>query len=202
MLTESFAGEGDASVIVAGPLEQPRRQLEAGVLLADDEDALVGVRLGRARAGVVRDELDPRRVRHPGSATPTAKMSDRGAVLAVARLEDELLASAAAGSRRVPVQRQPWRIAMPVRVANVARFCSISGRDGKYELPSISPGMDRLVLGLVGEEAVPVVALVGRVPCGTGAYGFVHDSSRWKNGQRRNMPPGASSAESMACSIP
>ncbi len=35
-----------------------------------------------------------------------------------------------------------------------------------------------------------------------GAYGFVHDSSRWKNGQRRNMPPGASSADRTACWTP
>ena len=32
-------------------------------------------------------------------------------------------------------------------------------------------------------------------PRSIGAYGLVHDSSRWKNGQRRNMPPGSSSAE-------
>ena len=35
-----------------------------------------------------------------------------------------------------------------------------------------------------------------------GAYGFVHDSSRWKNGQRRNMPPGPGSAEITAWAIP
>jgi len=37
-----------------------------------------------------------------------------------------------------------------------------------------------------------------RVPRSTGAYGLVHDSSRWKNGQRRNMPPGEGSADSTA----
>ena len=38
--------------------------------------------------------------------------------------------------------------------------------------------------------------------CGGGANGFVHDSRRWKNGQRRNMPPGASSAEITAWGTP
>ena len=41
-----------------------------------------------------------------------------------------------------------------------------------------------------------------REPRSTGACGFVHDSSRWKNGQRRNIPPGAGSAERTACGTP
>src|SRR3990172_6827777 len=36
----------------------------------------------------------------------------------------------------------------------------------------------------------------------SGAYGLVHDSSRWKNGQRRNMPPADGSADSTACGTP
>src|SRR5439155_400290 len=32
--------------------------------------------------------------------------------------------------------------------------------------------------------------------------GWVQLSIRWKTGQRRNMPPGASSCESTACSMP
>src|SRR5919107_3123927 len=36
----------------------------------------------------------------------------------------------------------------------------------------------------------------------TGANGFVQDRSRWKNGQRRNIPPGASSAEMTAWPTP
>ena len=35
-----------------------------------------------------------------------------------------------------------------------------------------------------------------------GACGLVQDSRRWKNGQRRNMPPGPGSAEIVACPIP
>jgi hypothetical protein len=41
-----------------------------------------------------------------------------------------------------------------------------------------------------------------RVPRSAGAYGFVQLSSRWKNGQRRNMPPGAGSEEMTAWSTP
>ena len=44
----------------AGPRQQPGRQLEAGVLLADDEDPPAGVRLGRAGVGVVGGQLDAR----------------------------------------------------------------------------------------------------------------------------------------------
>jgi hypothetical protein len=35
-----------------------------------------------------------------------------------------------------------------------------------------------------------------------GAYGFVQVISRWKNGNRWNMPAGRSSPESTACSTP
>ena len=40
------------------------------------------------------------------------------------------------------------------------------------------------------------------IPRATGACGLVHDSSRWKNGQRRNIPPGDGSAEMTAWSTP
>ena len=40
------------------------------------------------------------------------------------------------------------------------------------------------------------------MPRSAGACGFVHDSRRWKNGQRRNIPPGAGSAEITAWSTP
>ncbi len=41
-----------------------------------------------------------------------------------------------------------------------------------------------------------------RVARSTGASGFDQERSRWKIGYRRNMPPGESSAESTACSMP
>jgi len=34
------------------------------------------------------------------------------------------------------------------------------------------------------------------------AYGFVHESSRWKNGHFRNIPPALESCERTAWSIP
>jgi len=78
------------------PGQEAAGQLEAGVLLADDEDPPIGIALGRPRVGIVR---------------------------------------------RVPVQRHPKLMAIPVRSANVARLRSISGRDGKYDDPSISSGI-------------------------------------------------------------
>jgi hypothetical protein len=37
-----------------------------------------------------------------------------------------------------------------------------------------------------------------RLSRAAGAYGLVHDRRRWKNGQRRNIPPGPASAERTA----
>ena len=51
----------------AGPLEEPARELEPGVLLADDEEPLAGVGLGRPRVGVVGGELDARASRAAGA---------------------------------------------------------------------------------------------------------------------------------------
>ena len=41
-----------------------------------------------------------------------------------------------------------------------------------------------------------------RVPGSAGASGFDHESRRWKIGNCRNMPPGASSREMVAQSTP
>jgi hypothetical protein len=41
-----------------------------------------------------------------------------------------------------------------------------------------------------------------RVPRSNGAYGFVHESSLWKKGHLRNIPPALSSAEMTACFTP
>ena len=54
--------------------EQAVGQLEAGVLLAHDEQALAGVRLRRRVSRVVGGVLKPGVSGFQGSATPTAKM--------------------------------------------------------------------------------------------------------------------------------
>ena len=188
----------------ARPRQEPGRELEAGVLLADDEDALAGVRLRRPRVGVVGDVLDARASAGVyGSATPTAKTSDLAAVLAVGRLEHERVAvRAVLAARRRPAAAVADR-GSPVRSANVARFASISGRDGKYEVPSMSLGHERRGARARRRAGCSSRSARRRASArSTGAYGLVHDSSRWKNGQRRNIPPGAGSAEMTACSTP
>ena len=79
---------------------------------------------------------------------------------------------------------------MAARSANVARFASISGRDGKYEVPSIRSGWIARVSGSSPSRLFQSYRSYAREPRSTGACGLVHDSRRWKNGQRRNMPPG------------
>ncbi len=91
---------------------------------------------------------------------------------------------------------------MPALSAKATRLASISGRDGKYELPSINPGWRARAAGSSVSRLFQSYRSYALDPRGTGACGFVHDSSRWKNGQRRNIPPGDGSAEMTACSTP
>ena len=76
-----------------------------------------------------------------GWATPIAKttVGDRYSPSVVSRTNSSV--PSGPGSRRVPVQRQPWRMVIPVRAAKVSRLACISGRDGKFELPSMKSGM-------------------------------------------------------------
>src|SRR5207245_11057974 len=69
------------------PLQESGRELEPGVLLADDEHALPGIRLGRPRVGVVRDVLDPRHRRPPRLRDADREDRDLTAILAVRRFE-------------------------------------------------------------------------------------------------------------------
>src|SRR5437867_3435875 len=69
------------------PLEKAGRELEAGVLLANDEHASAGVRLGGTRLGVVRDGLDTRDLRTPRLGDAHREDRDLAAIHAVARLE-------------------------------------------------------------------------------------------------------------------
>ena len=74
------------------PLEGSRRQLETGILLADDEDALARVGLGRARVGIVRDIFDAGDLRPPGLRDADREDRDLAAVLAVSGLEHPAIA--------------------------------------------------------------------------------------------------------------
>ena len=75
-----------------------------------------------------------------GSATPTAKIATR-ARYSPSDVSRTNRSPSGPSSRRVAVHGQSYRIRVPVRSTKVARLRSISGRDGKYELPSIRPGM-------------------------------------------------------------
>src|SRR5439155_15699122 len=85
------------------PLEKAGRELEAGVLLANDEHASAGVRLGGTRLGVVRDGLDTRDLRTPRLGDAHREDRDLAAILAVARLEDPPIAVAARPRPAAPV---------------------------------------------------------------------------------------------------
>ena len=91
---------------------------------------------------------------------------------------------------------------MAPRSAKAVRFASISGRDGKYEEPSMNSGWSARVLASSPRRLFQSNRSYAREPRGAGACGLVQDSRRWKNGQRRNIPPGPGSAEIVACPIP
>src|SRR4029077_14970163 len=91
---------------------------------------------------------------------------------------------------------------IPVSTANIRSDASISGRDGKYDEPSMNRGCIARWSSSFGIRLFQSHRSYARVPRATGAYGLVHDRRRWKNGQRRNMPPGSSSAEIVAWATP
>ena len=91
----------------AGPLEEARRQLEAGVLLAEDEQALPGVRLGRAGVGVVDGQLDAGRRGAVRLGDADGQDQVPAAILAVARDDARTGAPSGASSWRVDSQVQP-----------------------------------------------------------------------------------------------
>src|SRR2546423_7108636 len=77
-----------------GPLQEPRRELEAGILFADDEHAAPGVGLGRTRLGVMRRVLNAWYLRTPWLSHADGEDRDPAAILAVARLENPAIAIA------------------------------------------------------------------------------------------------------------
>ena len=88
-------GEDDG----AGPLEQAAGQLEARVLLADDEEAPVGVAGRIAGVGIVRGVLDARGLGQQRLGDAHREDDDAAAVLAGGRVED-----VCSPSREVPCQ--------------------------------------------------------------------------------------------------
>jgi len=69
-------------------LQKARRELEAGVLLADDEHAASGIGLGRTRLGVVQRFVDARDLGAPRLGHADGEDRHLAAILTVARLED------------------------------------------------------------------------------------------------------------------
>ena len=93
----------------ARPVEQAGGQLEPGVLLADDVHALVRIRVGRPRVGVVRGVLDPRRPRPVGLGDTDRDHERPGPVLPVGRLDDERRRRAFLATRARPAAAVPDR---------------------------------------------------------------------------------------------
>ena len=146
-----------------GPREEPGRDLEARVALADDEDPAAAVVLGRARVHVVPRVLDARDRRLPGLGDADREHRGAAAVLAVGGLQHEPVLLAA---RRLP--------AAPVADLEPGPLGE-RGEAGLHLLPRrhvVRPvhqlWHEGARLGLVGEQAVVVVPLVlARAPART-----------------------------------
>src|SRR6266496_6590103 len=87
--------------------------------------------------------------------------------------------SPVASSRRVRSHVQPYRTRTPPTSANPARPRSISGRLGKYEVPSMSAGITARCAGSSPRSEFQSYRSYSRDPSSTGAYGLVHVMSRW-----------------------
>ena len=87
---------------LARPRQQPGRELEARVLLADEQDAVVGVRLDRAHLGVVVGELHAQAGRGERLRHTDGDDQDLAAIAAVRRvhLEDVAVRGLHAGASR------------------------------------------------------------------------------------------------------
>ena len=188
---------------LARPRQQAGRQLEPGVLLADDQDPVVGVVLDRPDVGVVvgvlhadpgrrirlghadRDDEDPARCRCRRSSRPRTgrrRASPPGACPSSGCRTGSSTPARSANSGEVGLHlgtRREVRRAVHERRLEGARLrrrrrAGCSSRSARRS----------------GCRARP------------GACGLVHDRRRWKNGQRRNIPPGDGSAEMTAWSTP
>ena len=158
---------------------------------------LLAVFGARLRLGVVRDPARSRRSGLPRLGDAEGEDGGAARVLAVGRDEGEppvvLRLSTPTGTRSAQARRPLGERREP---------CSISG-SRRHHVHAVHEARDeRLILGLVCDEAVVVVPLVLARSVLHGASGFVQDRSRWKIGSLRNIPPGESSWEMTACSTP
>src|SRR5919106_5157738 len=141
---------------LARPGEKPVRGLEAGVPLADDEDALSLVLLPRPRLGVMRNVLDPRDRRLPGSRDADRKDGGAAAVLAGGRHERQ--APVVLPSGRLPAAAVTHTRARPLGEGRETALHLLAR--GHHERPVHQLWDERAMLVLLGEEAVVVVPLV------------------------------------------
>ena len=139
----------------ARPRQQSLRELEPGVPLADDEDALALVVLGCVCRDVVRRCVEPGNRRDPRLGHADRKHADPAAVLAVRRPEHE-----ARSSRRVVSHSQLVANANVSARANSTSAASISRASRNVVCAVHELRHERLVRALVADEAVVVVPLV------------------------------------------
>ncbi len=187
---------------LAGPRQQPVGQLEPAVLLADDEHALAGIRRGGPDIGVVVGEFHARAGRGLRLGDPDGDDERVGAVPAVGRLDDEPLAVRGRLARcRRPAAVVADGDAGPVDEGREVGLHLGSRREVRRSVHERRPGWPG---SPASRRAASSSRSARRRACRarTGACGLVHDSRRWKNGQRRNMPPGDGSSDRTACSMP
>ena len=150
-----------------GPRQQAGGDLESRVLLADDEDAAVGIGLDRTQLAVVRDLGNSRnrgakRLRHADRED-----QDRSAVFAVRRAKYEVAGAVLAG--RLPSASVPDPQAGPSCEQGQPAFHLGAGRKVRAAIHDL--GHDPAMHFLFCQEAVPVVALVlTRVAVETGEW--------------------------------
>ena len=187
---------------LARPRQEAVRELEPRVLLADDADPPARIRLGRPDVGVMVAERLARAGRRVRLGDPDRHDQDLGPIRAVRRLDH-----VASAVRRL-LDARPGPAAL---VADGDPGALGEGREVRLHLrsrrevrrPIHQLGLDRPGLRGLAEQAVPVVALVGAGPLRRPARAaWSTTASRWKNGQRRNMPPGDGSDEMTACWTP
>ena len=136
MSTDSLVGLGEASTICRAHGSRP-------VAISNPEFCLPTMNMrrsayvsaGRSSPYCCTPSSASTLGRH-GWATPTAKTT-AGAMYS----PSDVVSTKSLPSARVLSQRTPWRMRSPALCAKVARPFSISGRDGKYDVPSMTVGM-------------------------------------------------------------
>ena len=114
-----------------GPRQEPGREFEPGVLLAQDQDAAIGVRLGRPHVGVVVGVLHPDTGRR--ERLGDADRDDEDAAAVACRRSSRPRTGRRRASRPGASRSSGSRTGRRPRRARrtTTRFASISGRDGK-----------------------------------------------------------------------